>query len=135
MERGRGLTVATAVAAAWLAPTPAGCKKAPTADQEDPRESVAAQVADDLGDRLGQAAKADMADGSDDFGIPGLSPKNRAFLARLEKEDPKGYQTFIFRLKEILKARKRDLEDDDDVQHVYANLEIDNNLLKRDSTT
>ena len=27
------------------------------------------------------------------------------------------------------------LEDDEDVQHVYANLEIDNNLSKKISTT
>jgi len=54
------------------------------------------------------------------FGIEWL-PMNKISL---DKEKTKSLLNFL-----------ETLEDDDDVQHVYANLEIDNNLLKRNSTT
>ncbi len=121
----RSNVVATLVAAAWLAFAPAGCKKEGCSGTEGRRKSAAEYVMDDFDQRISEAARVDIADGGDDLGIPKLIAKNKAFLLKLERENPQAHQIFIIKLKEILKVHKKKLEDDDDIEAELGVLDLE----------
>ncbi len=139
MAIGRGkLGVVGLAAFAFLAISQPGCKKDKPEDDRTGKPDVLKVVKDELQRRVDQAAKLDTtADGKVDFPkLPTLKEKNEAFLSDLAKRDPQGHAHFLFRLKEILKIRRKPQNEDDvatdldvlDLEALFKMLEL------RDST-
>lgn len=115
----------SSIAAAWLAFAPSGCKRAEQETAGSKPKTAVQYVMDDFDQRIETAARVDIADSGDTFDLPKLIAKNKAFLSRLERENPQAHQVFIIKLKEVLKARKRDLKDDDDVEAELGVLDLE----------
>ncbi|MDA1060246.1 MAG: hypothetical protein O3B47_00440 [bacterium] len=142
IERGN-LGLSTLALLATLAVTVPGCKRDKPAEGDSGKPTTIQLVTDDMAGRVDEAIAIDARDKEVDFpALPNLRIRNKAFLLSLAQNDPQGHNHFLFRLKEILKIRRKPHDEDDveidldvlDLEALYKMLALRESTVSPDGT-
>lgn len=122
--------------------TPACGPKSWCSPEKRRKPGIVELVRDLINNRMENAARVDLLDGSDNHDELRLMAKNQAFLARIAKENPDAHRNFLFQIRRLLLAKKKPQQEGDlnselgllDLEKLFKLLERRSALVQPDGT-